>query len=339
MCETARRYSLSEVHAFLCRNASQIDNWLPEAVKISLQELEKVVSDNGTTAQVNVYSNRHGGGNWRGGNRIHRGHHDSGKSGGAPQWKNDSWDNFRIFKETKVISTKTPTTRFRAMFNKLTEAKLTDTVNHVAELLLVVLDDKELHGMANVILDVTKASSGNANLYAAFLRGLQLASGEGPVHSKPSEEMKTQVLANITMDKLRAECVTNTTKAVQPEDDSYDAMCVANAINDNNTTCLKLAVLCEKHQVLKAGSTALLLKRLAKKLTKLGTKAEDKNTIEVLTSRLVSVLEATNTTPNPEVREAIDIVLKHCENRTEYPGLKNKVQFTLMDYLDTLNVQ
>lgn len=331
MCDTARRYSLSEVHAFICKNAKEIDGWLPEAVRVSLQELEKVVSDNAATTQLNIYGNCHGGGggNWRGGNRMHRGHHDSGKRG-APQWKNDNWDNFRTFKVTKVISTKTPTTRFRALFNKLTEAKLADTVKQVAELLAGVPDDEELHGMAGVILDVTKASPGNADLYAIFLRGLQLAGGEAP---------RTLALATLAMDKLRAACVANTTKAAQQEDDSYDAMCAANAINDNNTTYLKLAVLCEKHQALAEGSTALLLKRLAKKLTKLGTKAEDKNVAEVLTSRLVSVLEATGAAPIPEVRTAIDTVLEHCGKRSDYPGLKNKVQFTLMDYLDTLNAQ
>jgi len=327
MCDTARRYSLSEVHAFICKNASKINGWLPIAVRDSLLELEKVVSDNSASTQLNIYGHRNGGSNWRGSNRVHRGHHDGGSKRGAPQWKNDNWDNFRTFKATKVISTKTPTTKFRTLFNKLTEEKLADTIDHVSELLSEVSDDEELHGMANVILDFAKASPGNADLYAAFLRRLQLASGEA---------QKTQALAMVAIDKLRTNCVANTTKVAQQEDDSYDAMCVANATNDGDTAYLKLAVLCEKHGVLTEGSTALLLKRLAKKLTKLGTKAEDKSVVEILTSRLVTVLEATTTAPIPEVRAAIDTVLEHCGRRADYPGLKNKVQFTLMDYLDTL---
>lgn len=332
MCDTARRYPLSEVHAFICKNASKIDHWLPKAVRESLQELEKVVSDNAATTQLNVYGHRNGGSNWRGGSRVNRGHHDSGSKREAPQWKNDNWNNFRTFKATKVISTKTPTTKFRTLFNKLTEGKLKDTIGQVSDLLQEVLDEKELDNMANVILDFAKASPGNADLYAAFLRGLQIA-GSGGLHETP----KTRILATVAIDKLRASCVANTTKVAHHEDDSYDAMCAANATNDGNTTYLKLAVLCEKHGVLTAGSTALLLKRLGKKLTRLGTKVEDKGTAEVLTSRLVAVLEATGVGPIPEVRTAIDTVLEHCRKRADYPGLKNKVQFTLMDYLDTLD--
>jgi len=257
MCDTARRYPLSEVHAFICKNASKIDSWLPEAVQNSLQELEKVVSDNVATTQLNVYGSRNGGSNLRGGVRVNRGHHDNGCYRRAPQWKNDNWDNFRTFKATKVISIKTPTTKFRTLFNKLTEEKLTDTISHVSELLQEVSDEEELRGMANVILDFAKASSGNADLYAMFLRGLQLAGGDGP-----QETSKARMLAMVAMDKLRASCVSNSTNVAEQEDDSYDAMCAANVTNDSNTTYLKLAVLCEKHGVLTAGSTSLLLKRL-----------------------------------------------------------------------------
>jgi len=326
MCDTAQRYSLADVHSFICKNASKIEHWLPEAVRQSLQELEKVVSDNVATTQLNVYGNRHGGGNWRGGGgaRMHRGHHDGGKRG-SPQWKNDNWDNFRTFKATKVLSSETPTTKFRVLFNKMTDGSLPDTVKHMAELLAKVTTDEVVHEMAQVVLDGVRASPGNADLYARFLRALQEASNE-----------RAMELARVTIDRLRTDCVANTTKAAKQENDSYDAMCVANAANDSRTTHLKLAVLCEKHGVLAPGSTTLLLKRLAKKLTKLGTKAEDKASVEVLTARLVSVLEVTGAAPVPEVRAAIDLVLEHCGQKSEFPGLKNKVQFTLMDYLDTL---
>ena len=255
--------------------------------------------------------------------RPHRGaHHHRHR---APVWQNKDWDNFRSFKATKVLSSTTPVSRFRTIFNKLTAGTAKAAVAELQEVMKEVAESDDGHdAMAMVVLDGTAASPGNADLYAAFIL-LCMSAGGG-----------ASALASTVMTKLRGICVKQTSKASQPADGTYEALCTANAINDRTTAYLRLAVLCERQGVLTAGSTAKLLQKLANRLAGLGKVAEDKPEAEVLVARLVSAQEALGGPPSAEVRAAMDTVLKNCEKRSEYPGLGNKVMFTLMDYYDTL---
>jgi hypothetical protein len=224
-----------------------------------------------------------------------------------------------------VLSSDTPVSKFRTIFNKMTDKSMAGTVTQLGELLATVDDRTSLcTELAEVVLVGTSASPGNADLYARFIRACQAPDGY-------AEEMTRAV-----MDKLRALCTKQTAKVEIPKDDSYDALCTANATNDRGTAYLRLAVLSERYGVLSPGSTSLLTKRVATRLAKLGKLATEKPEAEVLVARLVSALEATGTPPSAAVRAAIDTVLSNCEKRSEYPGMGNKVRFTLLDYYDTL---
>jgi hypothetical protein len=310
MCDVARRYTLPDIHAFIQKNADSIGSWLPAAVHESISDLEKVVTESVSAT------------------RPYRPH--PARRQPAPTWQNKNWNNFRSFKPTKVLSSETPMSRFRMIFNKLTESSVADTVAGLATILNEPgLEDVEAtlaanNELAEVVLKGTVASPGNADLYARFL--LACRSADAP----------TGALAVCVIDQLRQLCVKRSSKSVKPKDDSYDALCVANAENDTTTAYLRLAVLSERVGVLSAGSTGLLMKKLATRLSRLGTVAEDKAEAEVLVARLIGALEALGGKPTTEVKEAIDATMENCAKRSEYPGLGNKVRFTLMDYYDTL---
>lgn len=307
MCDVARRYQLPEIHAFIQKSGDKIASWLPAAVHASIADLERVVTES-VTAPARPY---------RGPQR--------GRRAQAPTWQNKDWENFRTFKATKVLSSDTPVSQFRTIFNKMTDKAMAGTVTQLGELLTTVDDrDSVCMDLAEVVLVGTAASPGNADLYARFLGACQAPHGH-------SEEMTRAV-----MDKLRALCTKQTAKVEFPKDDSYDALCTANAANDRGTAYLRLAVLSERYGVLSPGSTSLLTKRVATRLAKLGKLATEKPEAEVLVARLVSALEATGAPPSAGVRAAIDAVLSNCEKRSENPGMGNKVRFTLLDYYDTL---
>jgi hypothetical protein len=310
MCDVGRRYTLAEMHAFISKNAPKIDSWLPPAVHNSIRDLERVVTESVQVAP-----------------RPHRGAHHHRHQQRGPVWQNKDWDNFRSFKATKVLSSTTPVSRFRTIFNKLTAGTAHAAVAELQEVMQEVGEDDEGNdAMAMVVLDGTAASPGNADLYASFIL-LCMSVGQGGGAS---------ALASRVMTKLRGICVKQASKASQPADGTYEALCTANAINDRITAYLRLAVLCERQGVLTAGSTAKLLQKLANRLASLGTVAKDKPEAEVLVARLVSAQEALGGPPSVEVRASMDTVLNNCEKRSEYPGLGNKVMFTLMDYYDTL---
>lgn len=307
MCEVARTYTLSEIHSFIQKHAANIGSWLPSEVHTSIADLEKVVSESVTTA------------------RPYRPHHDRRQR--APTWQNKNWNNFRNFQPTKVLSHETPASRFRTVFNKLTDASLGDTVTHLKELIAEQPADavgKTNEELAEVVLKGVVASPGNADLYARYLLACK------------NQGASTSGLTLTVMDRLRDLCVKRASKAENPKDESYDALCAANKINDTTTAYLRLAVLCERVGVLAVGSTGLLMKKLATRLTKLGAAASDKPAAEVLVARLVSALEALGGPPGADVKAAMDTVLANCGKRSEFPGLGNKVRFTLMDYYDTL---
>ncbi len=308
MCEVARRHTLADIHAFIQKHSTDIGSWLPPAVHTSIADLEKVVNESVTTS------------------RPYRPHND--RRHRAPTWQNKNWNNFRNFQPTKVLSQETPASQFRTIFNKLTDASLSDTVVHLKELLVEQSPDavsKTCEELVNIVLKGTVASPGNADLYARFLLSCK------------NQGDDTAGLTLAAMNQLRELCVKRASKADKPKDESYDALCAANAVNDATTAYLRLAVHCERVGVLAAGSTGLLMKKLATRLAKLGTTADDKSAAEVLVARLVSAQEALGGAPSADVRAAMDLVLKHCEKRSEYPGLGNKVRFTLMDYYDTLD--
>lgn len=306
MCDVARRYTLADMHAFINANAAHIDNWLPAAVYASISDLERVVTESVQTTT-----------------RPHRGAHPRHNHG--PVWQNKEWNKFRNFKSTKVLSAITPVSQFRTIFNKLTADSLRSSVTELQKVMKDMTESE--NAMAMVVLEGTAASPGNADLYAQFI---MLCMGQSQAAGGAF------ALASSVMTMLRGICVKHTSKASQPSDDTYDALCVANAINDRNTAYLRLAMLCEKRGVLTAGSTAKLLQRLANHLAKLGTVVEHKPEAEVLVSRLVSAQEALGGPPSADVRAAMDTVLANCHKRSEFPGLGNKVMFTLMDYFDTL---
>ena len=310
MCEVARRHTLADIHAFIGKHATDIDSWLPAEVLQSIADLERVVTESVVTTA-----------------RPQRGQHQ--RRHAAPVWQNKNWDNFRSFKPTKVLSSETPASLFRGIFNKMTEKSLSDTIKQ----LIVIMGNIEgdvrevCKSMASVVLSGTAASPGSAPLHAQFLH-----------QCRADALMSTHLplLAQLVVEELRTVCVKQTAKATRPEDATYDALCAANAINDRNTAYLRLAVLCERQGVLSPGSTAVLMKRLANRLAKLGATAEDKTEAEVLVVRLVSAQEALGGPPSDDVRAGMDKVLANCGKRSEYPGLGNKVRFTLMDYYDTL---
>jgi hypothetical protein len=304
MCAVApRRFELAEIHTFIHKNNHKIGSWLPAAVHASITDLERVVAES-----VSVST------------RPRRGHHHRHQ---APTWQNKNWENFRSFKPTKVLTSETPVSRFRTAYNKMTDATMDKTMAELGTLIDESSDVPALCAdLADVVLTGTAASPGNADLYARFIRMCQ-ADGKS-------------VMAEAVMTKLRAECVKKSAKAEPRADDSYDALCTANAANDKNTAFLRLAVLCERHGVLSPGSTALLLKKLSGRLAKLGASADDKPEAEVLVARLIGALEALGGRPSEAVDASIEIVLANCEKRREYPGLGNKVLFTLLDYRDTL---
>lgn len=305
MCDVARRYTLAEIHAFINENTAHIDGWLPASVHASISNLERVVTESMQTTS-----------------RPQRGTHPRHHRG--PVWQNKDWDNFRNFKPTKVLSATTPVSQFRTIFNKMTADSVHSAVTELQKVMKDMTESDE--AMTMVVLDGTAASPGNADLYALFI---MLCMGQATGGAS--------ALASSVMTKLRGICVKQTSKASQPSDKTYEALCVANAINDRNTAYLRLAMLCEKQGVLTAGSTAKLLQRLANRLAQLGTVVEHKPEAEVLVARLVSAQEALGGPPSADVRSAMNTVLANCDKRSEYPGLGNKVMFTLMDYYDTLD--
>lgn len=317
--QAAQPYTLEFIHSIVTKTAPTIGKWLPSAVHASLVDLEKVVSETVHAPPPSRQNNRHHGGN--------RGYHRSSKPNNQPQWQNKNWDNFRSFKATQVLSSETPVSKFRTAFNKLTDKTTKSTVVTLNDILGEVEKSDEttvLPEMANAVLKGAIASPGNCDLYAQFLS--QCATN-GAV---------TNNFTACVLFTLKNHCIKQTTKANTPEDDSYDALCAANEANDKSTTHLKLAVLCEKYGVLAPGSTGLLLQKVAKKLAKLGSKKEDKFEAEVLVTRLVTVLEANGAKPSDTLREIMDTIVSNCGKKSEFPGLGNKVMFTLMDYFDTL---
>ena len=318
-------YTLSFIHSMLTKIAPTIDGWLPAAVHASLQELEVVVAQIAHAPPPSRQSHR---GRDRHNNyQMGRSNFGSAasKSGGRPEWSNENWDNFRSFKATKVLSAETPVSRFRSVFNKLTAATLRGSVAALEK----IISEEKLVGdglveLAKILLKGCVASPGNCDLYAEYL-------GECSRSSETGKAFTSSVLEG-----LRSVCVKGASKVSEPENETYDALCEANEANDKATTFLKMAVLCEKRGVLGPGSTGTLLLKVVRCLNKLGAEKQHKFTAEVLVSRLILVLEARGEKPASDIRTTLSEVATRCEDKKNYPGLGNKVLFTLMDYFDTI---
>ncbi len=324
--QVAQPYSLSFIQTMVAKIAPSIDTWLPEAVHISLQDLESVVSQIAHAPPPSRQYNR-GGRHRQGGFQMSRSNFGSGnaKASGRPEWSNENWDNFRSFKATKVLSAETSVSQFRSVFNKLTSSSLVSSVIALEKIIKAEgLVGEGIVELAKILLKGCVASPGNCDLYAHFLSKCSKSGEHG--HSFTAS----------VLDGLKVVCIKSSAKVCEPEDETYDALCNANEANDKNTTFLKMAVLCEKHEVLASGSTAVLLLKVAKRLAKLGKEKSHKFTAEVLVSRLILVLEAKGGKPSAEMRQILNEIVQRSEDKTNNPGLGNKVLFTLMDYFDTL---
>ncbi len=93
--QVAQPYSLSFIQTMVAKIAPSIDTWLPEAVHISLQDLESVVSQIAHAPPPSRQYNR-GGRHRQGGFQMSRSNFGSGnaKASGRPEWSNENWDNF-----------------------------------------------------------------------------------------------------------------------------------------------------------------------------------------------------------------------------------------------------